>query len=184
MPRGVLLATLCALSAVCAALGAATSAQSKPGDTPPAKDKPTEETPAKDKPVNEVPAKDKPVVEVKPAEAAYEMPEDYKGLMKKISASWRKAKKAVTNKTADQLKDEADKVRFYAGKILDKETEAKRKEAKDYTGWAADLEKEARALRDLAAGETKDWAAIGKQKDTVTGVCESCHKIYDPEEDK
>jgi|GEM_PF-5670569 len=117
------------------------------------------------------------------AEETYEDIEDYHKLMKKMGTLEKIMRKASRDKTEDRMKEAADKIRYYASKILTTDDDEDRTTKDDYKDWAKDLEDRARELRKLTEKKKLDWDDIDAAREKVGAVCESCHKVYEEEEE-
>jgi len=122
--------------------------------------------------------------EAKPAEKEYKDEyTDSESLMKALRRQKLQGARSVRDKNADQVKDQADRIRYFASVMVatDKKPHAKNQ---DYKDWAAQLEKQGRELRDLAAAKTPDWEKIAAKRDEALKTCDSCHEKYEEKEKK
>lgn len=117
-------------------------------------------------------------------EASYEEAKNYEKLMKKFSALKRSLKKAQADKDDERLRTSADKIRFYASRILEQDPDSERRKKEDYKNWSQELEAEARKLRELGSADKLNWEAIEKQYEETLKRCESCHEVYGENEEE
>jgi hypothetical protein len=105
---------------------------------------------------------------------------DLEALMKELGKQKRASKKAEEDKNSDSMKTLAKAIEHYAGKMVEKDHDDKRKKAEDYQKWAKDLEAKAKELAELTGAKTPDWGKITAKKNEVMQACETCHAKYDP----
>lgn len=173
------------------AMVAEVTAQEAPKPPKPDEKKPEPPKPPKpdgDKPDAPKPEEKKPDDKKADAPKAAEKPaaekeykddfNDLESLMKSLRSQKLRGARSVKNKNADEVKDQADRMRYAASKMteFDKKDRAKKE---DYKKWAADLEKQAKELRDLAAEKTPDWTKISAKRDEALKTCDSCHDKYE-----
>jgi hypothetical protein len=151
----------------------------KPEEKKPDAPKPEDKKP--DAPKADEKKPDAPKADEKKPAAEKDYKDDFKdleSLMKAMRTQKLKSGRSVKNKNADEVKDQADRVRYAASKMteFDKKDRAKKE---DYKKWAADLEKQAREWRELASAKTPDWDKISTKRDEVLKTCDNCHDKYE-----